>query len=59
MPKIEEKTKENKTLKAKKDPKDGRKNLKVELITDENKNDFLVKLGKKICGDNFQLPKVI
>jgi len=58
MPKSDEKTKENKTLKAKKDPKDSKKDLKIEITTGDNKKEFLTKLGKKICGDDFQLPVV-
>lgn len=46
----------NKTLKAKKD-KDG-KDLKIELKVGETKKEFIEKLGKKICGDSFQMPIV-
>ena len=46
-----------KKLKAKKNPKDSRKNLKIDKIDGEKKRDFITRLGKQICGDDFQLPK--
>lgn len=47
-----------KVLTAKKDPKDGRKNLKIEHQEGEKKKDFIARYGKQICGDDFQLPIV-
>lgn len=47
-----------KALKAKKDTKDARKNLKIELNEGESKREFITKLGKKICGEWFSLPQV-
>ena len=47
-----------KALKAKKDKNDNRKNLKIEHIEKEKKSEFVTRLGKKICGEDFQLPVV-
>ena len=48
----------SKKLKAKKDLKDKRKNLKIEKKDKETKKDFIEKLGKQICGEGFKIPVV-
>ena len=48
----------NKKLKAKKDPKDKQKNLKVEKKEKENKGEFLRRLIKMYAGENAELPRV-
>lgn len=48
----------NGQLKAKKDPKDKQKNLKVEKKEKENKGEFLRRLIKMYAGENAELPRV-
>jgi len=48
----------SKKLKAKKDPKDKRKNLKVKKKEKETKGEFLNSLVKIYAGENAELPKV-
>ena len=47
-----------KVLKPKKDTTDPMKELTIGLKVGETKKEFITKLGKKICGDDFQMPVV-
>jgi len=58
MGKTEKETEKAKTLIAKADTKDASKELKIESKAGETKKEFITRLGRKVCGDDFKLPVV-